>query len=143
MIEYVDKVLKHWAQEMSVSRAHVNLGYCRGRVWGSGMMELVSNSGSGRLTARGTATRSGPVVGRISKVAERVNQAIERLPEDLQEIINLHYLDYPSASVVEKAQMLGCSRKTFYENIHRGHRFLSDDLPDTYANFGDRYPHCG
>jgi hypothetical protein len=141
MIEYVDKVLKHWAQEMSVTHAAVKLGY--GRAWGSGLMELVGSSGSGRLTARGTATRSGPVVGRLSKVAERVNQAIEGLPEDLQEIIILHYLDYPSASVVEKAQMLGCGRRTFYDNIHRAHRFLSDALPETYVNFGHTYPHCG
>jgi hypothetical protein len=141
MIEYVDKLLRHWAQEMSVSRADVNLGY--GRAWGGGMMELVGSGGSARLTARATATRSGPVVGGIGKVAERVDQAVERLPADLQEIVNLHYLEYPSASVVEKAQMLGCGKRTFYDNIHRAHKYISNDLPDTYVNFGRIYPHCG
>lgn len=139
MIDYVDRLLKHWAQEMSVHRPGVNLGYCPG--W----FGVVTEGGrSARpLTARGVATRSGPVVTGLGKVAERVNQAVERLPEYLQETISVFYIEASVLTYLQKAERLGCSVKTLYKHIHRAHELLSDDLPDSYVNFSSRYPQCG
>lgn len=140
MIDYVDRLLRHWAQEMSVHRPGVNLGYGNG--WSGAFTEGVKGS-TRELTARGTATRSGPVRTDIGKVAERVNQAVERLPANLQEVVNVYYLEYSSATREQKAEVLSCSVKTLYSNIHKAHENISADLPDAYVNFGATYPHCG
>jgi DNA-directed RNA polymerase specialized sigma24 family protein len=131
MIDYVDRLLKHWAQEMSVNRSGVYLGYGNG--WGGTFTEGDAAS-TGLLTARGTASRSGPARNDLGKVAERVNQAVERLPEALQEVVSVQYLECPSLTAREKSLKLGCGVATLYNNIHRAHELLSDDLPDSYAN---------
>ncbi len=141
MIDYVDRVLRHWAQEMSVHRPGVNLGY--GNAWRGGMFAEGVQVRNRRLTARGTASRTGPVLTDIGKVAERVNQAVERLPKALQEVVNVQYLEYSGYTKAQKADVLGCSEKTLYANIHRAHELLSADLPDAYAKFRTTYPHCG
>lgn len=141
VIDYVDRLLKHWAQEMNTANSSVSLGYRSG--WMSG---AISEGGGVRvkaLTARGTATRPGPRVHDIGRVAERVDLAVNALPEHLKRVVQVHYLERPGDTIVSKAMAVGCSRKTFYKNIHRAQNELKDDLPDSYVNFTVRYPHCG
>jgi DNA-directed RNA polymerase specialized sigma24 family protein len=80
------------------------------------------------------------VTTKIGVIAERVSQAVGRLPKDLQRVIEVQYLSNSAITREQKAEQLGCSTKTFYKHIHRAHEQLSDDLPDSYASFGSSYP---
>ncbi|MCB1699704.1 MAG: hypothetical protein KDI14_02540 [Halioglobus sp.] len=131
MIEYVDRLLAHWAQEFSVRDAGVSLGYGQG--WSGAALAEVSGSSGGAVTARGVASRPTSARSGVGKVAERVNQAVERLPEHLQKGVRVHYLEHPAAKVFFKAQLLGCSSRTFHRVIHMAHEQISSDLPDSYV----------
>lgn len=137
MIEYVNQLLKHWALEHSVDRSSHDLGYRS--TW---IKELSGQKSSGRVTARGTATRPTQARAGVGKVAERVDLAVSRLPEHLKLVVDLHYRD-SSMTSDEKARYLGCSVNTVYKHIHKSHELLSVDLPDSYARWRDTYPHCG
>lgn len=132
MIDYVDTWLQHWAQEMRVPVAGEHLGFRS--TWPSGAVPVGSESGRARLTARGSSSRSGPKRTGLGRFAERVNQAIDRLPGREQEILRGYYLTHDALTVEQKAHALGCSAKTMYKFINRAHAALSADLPDTYAD---------
>lgn len=139
MIDYVNNLLKHWAQEMSVHRPGGHLGY--GGAWMGGAVDKPSSHVRIRpLTARGVASPRGAVNTKIGVIAEQVHQAVARLPEELQTVIHVQYLDSSAVTRELKAEALGCSTKTLYKHIHRAHELLSDDLPDSYARFGASYP---
>lgn len=135
----MNNVLKHWAQEMNFHRPGSNLGY--GSSWVGGAVDKPSSHFRVRpLTARGVASPPGLVNTKIGVIAERVQQAVSRLPESLQTVIHVQYLDQSAVTYELKAEKLGCSAKTLYKHIHKAHELLSEDLPDSYATFGSSYP---
>lgn len=144
MIEYVDKLLKHWAQEMQADQVPgSDLGYPRsswpfegrprddqdGRVW----------SRPERETAQGTQSRRAPRRGGVGKVAETVDAAVVQLEHDLMVVVVVHYRQ-PDKTAREKAEFIGISNKTFWKRIHKAHVALSAGLPDSYSHWTGIYP---
>ena len=145
MIDYVDKLLKHWAQEMSVTHTTAGLGVRSAWVdmgKNVGSCDLVRSKAHGRYTATGVATRPSRLRGGVGKVAERLDRAVEALPEHLKLVVEVQYR-HNFNTPREKALFLKCSVKIFYKHIHRAHELISVDLPDSYANWSLSYPPCG
>lgn len=132
MISYVDRWLQHWAQEMRVPTEGVSLGFRS--AWPGGAVGIGSETGRGRVTARGTASRSGAKRTGLGPFAERINQEIERLPPRQQEVLRAYYLVHSSLTVAQKAEDLGCSQKTMYKHIHKAQAALAAALPDGYVD---------
>lgn len=142
MIEYVDRLLVHWAQEFSVRDRGVSLGY--GRSWSGGALMEVSGDPDRPVTARAVASRPTAARSGVGKVAERVNQAVEQLPEHLQKAVRIHYLEWPAAKVEQKAKILGVSNRSFHNYMHRAHIIISLNLPDSYVTWRLKSPQaCG
>lgn len=133
MIEYVDRLLVHWAQEFSVRDGGISLGYTPG--WSGGALAEVGGNPDRAVTARGTASRPTRARAGVGKVAERVNQSIEQLPEHLKKAIYMNYFEASGLKVSAKAESLGVSLRTFHNYIHRAHHQISDDLPATYVHW--------
>lgn len=133
MIEYVDRLLAHWAQEFSVRDAGLSLGYQPG--WCSPAITEVGVGSARVVTARGTASRPTMARAGVGRVAERVNQAVEKLPEHLKATIKMHYLERPELIASKKADNLKISLRTFHKYIHRAHEVISADLPDSYVHW--------
>lgn len=133
MIVYVDRLLVHWAQELSVRGVSVNLGYRPG--WSGAALIDAGRKTSRKLTARGSATLSSKSSATVGKVAERVNQSVERLPCHLQKIVRVHYLDGPWLSSAQKSDVIGISVRKYYRDLHAAHAEIGDELPDSYANW--------
>lgn len=133
MIDYVDRLLVHWAQEFSVRDGGLALGYQSGWIQGVGVQ--VGGSTRARLTARATASKPTPARAGVGRIAERVNQAVERLPEHLEKAIRLKYLERPGLSGAQNARILGVPTSTFHRYIHRAHELLSDDMPTSFVHW--------
>ena len=137
MISYVDRLLVHWAQEFSVKDQGVSLGMAFG--WSPGIQAAVSADSELGVTARGVASRPTSARAGVSRVAERINTAVESLPTQLQEVVRLHYLECPGLSGAEKADILRCSLRSFHNYIHRAHEQISAALPDSYVQWSLKY----
>lgn len=133
MIEYVDRLLVHWAQEFSVRDGGISLGYSPG--WSGGALAEVSGNPDRAVTARGVASRPTRARTGVGKVAERVNQSVEALPEHLRKAVYTNYFESSGLKVNLKAKKLGVSRRCFYNYIDRAHELISRDLPDTYVHW--------
>ena len=142
VIDYVDRWLKHWAQEMAAMNAEDDLGL-RSPNWVAGANAVGSETGRASLRAQGKASRSGPKVCRLGSAAERIDQELQKLSDREKQIIDAYYLSHPHLTVTEKALEVGCSLKTLYKHIHNAHEKLSAALPDSYALRGPSYPQCG
>ncbi len=138
MIDYVDRLLVHWAQEFSVRDGGMALGYQAG--WISGATTRVGGGTGGKLTARGTASKRTAARSGVGKVAERVNQAVERLPAHLEKAIRQRYVDGPGLSVSQNAVILGVTTRTFHRYIHSAHEALSNDLPTSFVHWQLKRP---
>ncbi len=109
----------------------ISLGYAPG--WFGGAMAGVGGVSTRAVTAHGVASRPTTARAGVGRVAERVNQSIELLPEHLREVIYTNYFDSSELKVNLKAKKLGVSASTFHRYMHKAHQQISSDLPDSYA----------
>lgn len=139
MIDYIDRLLKLWANEKAQRGQSVGggLGYPSRSSWveiGRPQDQAIATGRrSAQLTARGTATRSSPAPSYgMGAIASRVDQEVAKLPDHERGIIEEHY-SKPWLTVEEKAQDRGISKKNIYKHIHKAHTRLAAALPDTWA----------
>lgn len=136
MIDYIDRLLQHWAQELAVEST--GRGFGGGSSWSFHGKPMDDDERAhfwikhDRLTAHGKQSRKGAPGGGLGPIAERVHAAVQDLPSQQRRAVYMHYR-YPGRTADEKAQFLGCNKGNFWKLINKAHTRLSDCLPDSYA----------
>lgn len=100
MIKAIDEMLKLWAEEMHAPGSNGG-GYAGGNL----IAMLIASKGA---VVRGH--RGSRVI--LDRVAE-VDRLVNRLPEELKNVVVEHYLNRDSFPE-QKYRHCGCSRNTFY-----------------------------
>jgi RNA polymerase sigma-70 factor (ECF subfamily) len=74
----------------------------------------------------------------LSPTARRILAAIDALPEEESEVVNL--VRVQGLTHAEAAELLGLSAKTVQRRLHRGLLSLTEQLPDLRPTGGDPAP---
>ncbi len=114
MIKAIDEMLKLWAEEMHAPGSNGG-GYAGGNL----IAMLIASKGE---VVRGH--RGSRVI--LDRVAE-VDRLVNRLPEELKNVVVEHYLNRDSFPE-QKYRHCGCSRNTFYLRLHVAHQGIQDGL---------------
>jgi DNA-directed RNA polymerase specialized sigma24 family protein len=136
MIDYIDRLLQHWAQELAAEST--GRGFGAGSSWPFHGKPIDDEERAefwvkhDRLTAHGKQSRAGAPSSGLGQIAEAVDRAVQDLPGQQRRAIYMHYR-YPGRTVEEKASFLGCNRANFWRLINRAHIRISNYLPDSYA----------
>ncbi len=112
MIKAIDEMLKLWAEEMHAPGSNGG-GYAGGNL----IAMLIASKGE---VVRGH--RGSRVI--LDRVAE-VDRLVNRLPEELKNVVVEHYLNRDSFPE-QKYRHCGCSRNTFYLRLHVAHQGIQD-----------------
>lgn len=114
MIKAIDEMLKLWAEEMHAPGSNGG-GYAGGNL----IAMLIASKGE---VVRGH--RGSRVI--LDRVAE-VDRLVNRLPEELKNVVVEHYLNRDSFPE-QKYRHCGCSRNTFYLRLHVAHQGIQGGL---------------
>ena len=114
VIKAIDEMLKLWAEEMHAPGSNGG-GYAGGNL----IAMLIASKGE---VVRGH--RGSRVI--LDRVAE-VDRLVNRLPEELKNVVVEHYLNRDSFPE-QKYRHCGCSRNTFYLRLHVAHQGIQDGL---------------
>lgn len=126
MIKAIDEMLKLWAEEMHAPGSNGG-GYAGGNL----IAMLIASKGE---VVRGH--RGSRVI--LDRVAE-VDRLVNRLPEELKNVVVEHYLNRDSFPE-QKYRHCGCSRNTFYLRLHVAHQGIRTACCGGWPEFLDRIP---
>lgn len=72
----------------------------------------------------------------IHRLANRLNEVIEKLPSKTQEVLHSYYRPYSIATNISvQAQRLGIAERTFYRHLDRATVFIEHHLESMGINF--------
>lgn len=111
MILYVNTRLNGWAEWVASGKRVVGLGY-------------PSQCSYTRLSGRSDCVGSPE----FDEDAWEMEQAVQRLPADLKQLVIVFYLETSSGE--QKAKRLHCHRDTMYSRLNRAHNELLGHLND-------------
>lgn len=114
MIVYVNSRLVSWAEWVASGRKVVGLGY-------------PSQCAYTRMAAHGGQHRGAE----FDEDAWEVEQAVNRLDNDLQQMVMEFYLSTTTVEIM--ARNLHCHRDTVYARLHRAHHEILGHLNDIAA----------